>query len=118
MEKRIKYLVLGLKVELFIGVLISGFISMTVGTMATASPSSDFFDFLLASSLTFLAFSSVLVIIPFYSIKEVHAFPEKGTLVLNFIYVILFFILSFYLFPFTIWNLYHLIKLREEKLIQ
>jgi len=54
MEGKIKYLKISLKIEIVFGIIISLFMALFLGTMATDSPSSTYLNFAMGAVIGFL----------------------------------------------------------------
>jgi|GEM_PF-5423233 len=111
MEGEIKYLKVSLKIEIVLGIIISIFMALLLGTMATDSPSSTYLNFAMVAVIGFLVVFLPTVLLPYFSIKELNKFNQKKSIVINSINSTVVFLFVF--FPLALWQFYLLYKLKK-----
>lgn len=112
MERRIKHLKISLIAEMLLGSAFAAVMALFLGTMATDSPTSTGFDFVMGALMGFCLIAIPSVLIPALSLRELKRFPEKKTSNINYINSVI--VILFIFFPLGIWQVYNLIKLNKE----
>lgn len=111
MEGKIKQLKVSLIIEIVFGSILSIFMALFLGTMATDSPSSTYIDLAIGAAIGFLIIFLPTVLLPYFGIKELKKFEHKKAIIINSINSIV--VLLFVFPPLAFWQFYVLYKLKK-----
>jgi len=111
MENRIKYLKVSYQIEMVLGILVAGYMSIFLGVMATDAPTSTNIHFVFGALFGFTIVAIPTVLMPFLAIRELNNYKEKGKLTFNIINVVI--VLAFVFFPLALWQFYILYKIKN-----